>query len=388
MAHTTLAVLDATLERQLRSFLTGPWWLPKIVLLAFLLSLTMAFPPVSALALQDGYYVHGWKVRLSKYEQPLLDMAKVFPPSSHHAKLTFRLTMPVLGHFLGFRQWGSLAIQFLGGLVLLGAFGALAYRYTQDRVAAAYLMLALAVCFPGSAAFTELYPRFDAISFFLLVLAQALTRPWAVGSVVFLASWNDERGLIASSLVLLYHVFRQEGQNSWLRRFLSPVCLAIYAAWLLYFAIRLPLAARYGLHTAGVGAEFLKIDLDVLVLGVWSALKFGLLYVLLAWFVAGRQRQWFALACYVGACLIVTTVGILVYDITRSMAYLLPAVPAAWALLRASGEPEAADPARSGHERRLALAVFLGCLILPTFELYGHTVVAAQPLYVYLCGLF
>ena len=61
-------------------------------------------------------------------------------------------------------------------------------------------------------------------------------------------------------------------------------------------------------------------------MGAWTGLEGGWLLVLAAAVVLVRRRRFLFLAMYLGAIAILLIVSMCVYDITRSMAYLLPAL--------------------------------------------------------------
>ena len=60
--------------------------------------LLLAFPSKIANLSSE---TEGWEPILELIENPFQNMAERYPNDEHSAKLTFRITMPALGHFFG-----------------------------------------------------------------------------------------------------------------------------------------------------------------------------------------------------------------------------------------------------------------------------------------------
>jgi hypothetical protein len=78
--------------------------------------------------------------------------------------------------------------------------------------------------------------------------------------------------------------------------------------------------------TVGVSPKLALVQFNNFPAGAWTGLEGGWLLVLAATMILIRGRRLLFLAAYLGAIAIILVVSMCVYDITRSMAYLLPAI--------------------------------------------------------------
>jgi hypothetical protein len=137
-----------------------------------------------------------------------------------------------------------------------------------------------------------------------------------VFAAVSVAAWTDERALLVALVVCAFHLANDRRGPS----------LAVVAALSAYAAVRLWLTVAYDLHvdTAAVGwdvlssnARFVPVAALLALEGAWLVIGIGIREV---W----RARRVYAAT--LAALVLVSGVGaVLVYDVTRSMAYLLPA---------------------------------------------------------------
>lgn len=331
-----------------------PRW--KILMLVLGLTLLRAFPSYDAL--KTGF-VHGkWRTAQVKFDEPLADMARRFPPESHESKLTFRMTVPVLAHALHLRARGVLICTALCGVALLWLAMRIAEEVTASRRVALGVAVAVGSGWAGLAAFWELRGGYyDAVALVLLMVALDAARPGVALAAAFAAAWTDERAAAAALLVAGFHALRDGG-----------AALEVVGGVALYGATRSWMATVGGMTTelAGVGGPLFGRQLNVLPLALWSGLGGGWIFVAGGAVAAVARRTWGALA---GLLLLVTGLGVAglcVVDTTRSVAYLLPAVFVGLELLRRSE--------RVDYVERLAAAAALTALA-PSFYLEGSSCV-------------
>lgn len=169
------------------------------------------------------------------------------------------------------------------------------------------------------------------------------TRPWLIGALVFTAGFTDERALIASPLVALYHAWRDSslsGKNhassfspvSW--RAGLPIVLALAA----YFITRLSISSLKNTHTGHTALATLGIFMSAYneappirlvdsFAGLWLM---PLLFILCLQTRGARPwGPWIYLA-FMGLAI---GPAFLVLDFERSLCYLLPGVMLAVCLL-------------------------------------------------------
>jgi len=314
--------------------LGGPRWMLRATIALVLLSLFLHFPSCQHLRqhLSGEHPEENW-TNIERQRDALLS-PHAHLEGSRLDKTTFRLTVPAVAKVLQLGPLGIYVLQFLLGLALVWLLLSVAYRHTGDRVTAA-LFAAMVVCaYAGSAAFFDTWGHLDAFAYFLLALALAARRAPVVFLAVFLAALTDERGLVASAFVLLYHLLEGPGVGHKRRWTMGTAVLAVVGAWAAYFACRAALAQSCGFRTstAGIGPGTLLEQIDALAWGLWSGLEGGWLVVAAFLVALLMARDVWRTVLYGGALLVLLLVAIMVTDITRSMAYgfvlLFPAM--AW----------------------------------------------------------
>jgi hypothetical protein len=300
----------------------------KMLLASLAITLFFSFPNYPRLYSEDNLKL--WGGLLEKCNDPLMDMTTKYDPILHESKLNFRLTVPIVARLLGLGIKGIFALQSLCGVLLLWAAAGVFLQITNDRVTALFLTIGLGSTWAGTTGFVELRGMFDVVALLFLACGVLARGPLFAAVSVFLAAWTDERGLIASSLVYLAHVYRRyDGtRGDRLLAFFSPTALGVVVSWVAYFASRYALAHTYHITTPAAGAN-VKVfinQLNNLPMGCWTALEGGWLLVLAAAFVLWRVRRVAFLSAYAVSLGIVLAVSMSVFDVTRSMAYALPAV--------------------------------------------------------------
>ncbi|MGE0713077.1 MAG: hypothetical protein AB7N76_35130 [Planctomycetota bacterium] len=310
----------------------GERWVARTALLATALALLCSFPR------PDTFWRAGsapeWAPLLGKIERPLAPQPEL-AAASHGAKTAFRLVPPLVGHALSLGPLGLKLLEALCGVALLACVAVGAERAAGDRRCAVLVTLLVASCFPGVTAFVEHRGFFDGVALCGLAAACATRHPLGILAGLALAHWTDERAVIASGLVALVHL-ADTPREAGIRRLPDPRVLAVGVALASYAALRLFLGSRYGLSTptAGTGARFLVNQVNNAPLGLWTGLEGGWLLVLAAGAALARAGRRALLLAGLAAGGAVALVALSVWDITRSMAYLLPGLFLALRVLR------------------------------------------------------
>jgi hypothetical protein len=278
-----------------------------------------------------------WNAVLDKRDDPFVDLNKVYPAGSHNANMNFRLTVPVIARFAGMGKLGVFAFQSACGVALLWVVARVVLRATGDLVSALFVTCGVASTWAGTTAFIELRGMFDGEALLFLSCAALFEGAWLAGPFAFVAAWSDERALVALSLVYLYHVYRRERRgHDRLASYFGPAPMAIVAGGVAYLVTRLALARFYHMttNTVMITPRTVIDQINNLPMGCWTALEGGWLLALAAMNVLVRERRIAFLALYVAAISLVLFVSMAVLDITRSMAYALPAIFIAVEVLR------------------------------------------------------
>jgi hypothetical protein len=344
------AAVDARLSVVAVRLTAGTRWKSKAMLLVLAFSLFRAFPNYNYLRAPG---VAGtWERAAIKIADPAADMARLFPDTSHEAKLTFRLTVPLAARVLHLGTVGQLALFAVAGVLLLLCVLTLAEGITGSRTVALYLTLATACTWPGLLAFHQLLGGFyDAVALWLLLLAMAARRPAIAAAALFAAAWTDERALVAVPLLCLFAVARSE----------RPRCLAVLVGAAAYLGSRIWLVHIWALHSTvgGAGIALFLRNLHTAPLGVWAGLGGSWILVACALAILAARRRYLEFAALLLGIGLVTVSALIVEDLTRSLAYALPAVLVALHVLAKNETPHMVE--------RIAQTTALVCVLLPTW---------------------
>lgn len=294
-----------------------------IIILSIFLPFLVLFFSYPSYELIHTEFAEGWQAVLNQANKPFSNTN--YEPSSHQAKLAFRLTMPIIAHIFHLGITGILMFQGLIGILLFYFSTKLFERITEDKVSALLLTFSLAFIYAGRVSFTEIRGVFDGLSLFLLVFSMYFKNPTLIFLGIFLTSWTDERGLIASAIVFLFWLYAKESYG---KRIFNKQTIAIVVAWIAYFTSRyfVALTFNFSTNTAGTGLKLFIEQTNNLPIGIWSALEGNWIFIFISLFILFKQKKYLFFFFYVWGILIMLLVAMSVFDITRSMAYLLPAM--------------------------------------------------------------
>ncbi|MGA2601003.1 MAG: hypothetical protein ABSH09_28900 [Bryobacteraceae bacterium] len=333
--------------------LSGPHWKVKALLAVLVLSLLRAFPSYEAL--KTPFVESTWSHTFLQIDNLICDMGRLFPPGSHESKMTFRLTVPLLARLLGLNETGILILSAIAGIVLLYVSLVLLYKITKSKESALFICLTIACAWAGQTGFQELRGGFyDSVALCLLLIAMAANSPVIAGVCAFLAAWTDERALIAGAFVVLLSIAMHERAKT----------IAVLVGWCGYAVLRLWMTSHYSLAvaTGNIGFDVLAQQIRLIPIGVWSGLG-GCWIVICAGLASAIRQHRYTLTAAFCALLAATIVSaLMVLDVTRSIAYCLPAVFVATYLLK--DEP---------WLKRLALWSGIGSFFVPTWYVQGDT---------------
>ena len=374
-AAGTLRPLYAAIDARLGAFAVrltaGPHWKAKALVFILSFSLFRAFPNYNFLRAPG--VPDTWKNAAIKIANPAADMTRLFPADLHESNLTFRLTVPLIARVFHLGTVGHLALFAVCGVLLLLCTLTLAERITGARTVALYVTLAIACTWPALLAFHQLLGGFyDVVALLLLLFAMEVRPPVLAAAAVFAAAWTDERALPAVALLCLFALAQSE----------RPRCIAVLSGAAAHLGSRIWMVTAWHLHITmgGAGiATFLR-NLHVAPLGVWAGLGGSWILVVCALAILAVRRRYFEFAGLALAIALVTAGALGVEDLTRSMAYALPAVFVALHVLAKNETP--------GTVERITQAAALVCALLPTWFVQSGDVTWILPLPVQLIRLF
>lgn len=305
--------------------------------------------------------------------QPLFDKANnlfansSYGEGSHAAKLTFRLVLPMIVHYTHLNITGVLVLLGIVGLLNFYLIVRLSNNILHGKREAFIIGLCTALIYLGKCSFTELRgTMFDGLAMCFLLCALNSRNNLLMMLFIFLAAWTDERALVASALVWVYYLIKNDHKRIGLRLF-TPQALWIYAAWAAYAAGRYFLGYYYGMQpdNKGVGLSVLLDQINNIPIGIWSALEGLWIIVLYGMILLYRNKHYFELLKYAGMCALILLIGVSVVDITRSVLYIFPAVFAALLAIHKYAD-------KTTLNRLLWIALLL-CLAYPAYYTGGKS---------------
>lgn len=344
---------------------SGSRWAIKATAVILGLALFLSFPSYDSLNF-DEHERGVWNAVILKSRDLTLDLSEFYSPGSNPGKVNFRLTGPLIGHFLRLDIFGFVVVQAIAGALLIYFSVLLTNNITKDRVVAFLTTLLIGATYAGIVSFAELRGRFDGLGICFLVAALLTRRPILITLFVLLAAWTDERGLVASPLVLLFHLLNSSsGREFRVKDFLKPQLLSVYLAWVLYFATRFLYAYALDLPQSyrQDGFHVLFRQINMIPMGLWTAFEAGWLLILLAFIVLAIEKRWAFSLLFIAALSLLFTVALGVVDISRTTAFAVPALYIAVRILK--------NALSTADLRRYSLVACLGTMFWPTYYAGG-----------------
>lgn len=307
----------------------GAFYKIKLVLLLVFMSLLFATPAYhyfKSISDWETDVLGNWSAVMKKAHNPL-DELKEFAPESHAAKKVFRLTVPVIIKLTFSNPLRILIIQFLLGIfTLLLLYNFLLKTFENDAVAATLMLSGITFVYFGRSFYVDVYSWFDGWAYFFLVLTIVLKRWYFIFIAAIMASFTDERALIALSIALVAHqtlLNQKEGYSLKSMLSLNKNSLAILASILSYFLIRKYLESNYMQTPASnVSVDTLIAQIGFFGLGLWSFFEGYWLVILLFFAIAIYKKHYLLSMAYLAPIALMSVVSFMVYDITRSGAYM------------------------------------------------------------------
>ncbi len=344
----------------------GRYWILTTVLLAFILSIFMSFPD------RDIYSSKKNSEFMDVYKKSQTPFKQIdFAPDSHSAKLSFRITVPVVINILRLNVVAITIMEYLFGLLFLYVITRLTYDLTSNKAYAFLTTISIGLIYAGTTSFVESRGTFDGIAITLIILALAFRNPLLIMFSVFFAGFTDERALVASALVIVYHLKVSEYNIPSLIKscFTNSKCLAVIAAWFLYAIVRICLTFFCGLETdvGGVGFYLVAEQIKYFLPGLWTGLEgFWILIIFALVFLLKKRRYAYAFL-YFAAIAAISVTAMSVMDITRSMSYLLPAIFVGIKIMCSK------DMMPDRFFMNMLFIIFLICLAWPNYYICGNS---------------
>ncbi|MFN9623905.1 MAG: hypothetical protein ACK587_13910 [Cyanobacteriota bacterium] len=268
--------------------------------------------------------------------------------ASHLDKLTFRAFLPLVHQLFPFGLWTLVAASHLAGIAIFFLSFLVVARHTQDRVVAALTTWSVAACFAGQYGFLD-YRFGDVVAVSLLLGALCSRHKPLVSLLVFFSCLTDERILFLIPLSLIFHwtsvqTLFPSGQNL-PRSLVAAMTAVVREGWpilsglILYLLLRITLAFTANIHTGTSGlfdsALFYQrvfSDYPLRFFTVFEFLWLPLLIFSVNFCFVGRPL----FRLFVCTLILAVFPALVVWDLDRSLFYLLPAIIYSVALLPVS----------------------------------------------------
>ena len=308
---------------------SGKSWAIKVTILVFSASLFMSFPSYEGLAdnLKSG---RALDVALQ------IENLQLFWQTRNATNAIFRITVPLIAKLMGLDVFGAYIIQFVSGILIFALSALIVERETKNRTTAFLITLLIGFIYAGIAAFVETRSYYDSVAFLFLLIAMWFRSPFIIGPSILLAAFTDERAVIAAGFVFIWWALHNPSERKGIKPFINVRSLAVLIAIFLYFAARLILMQTYGLISFNEArAEFQVFNqINNAPMGIWTGLEGGWIIILIALGTLLFKKRVLLLFLFLAVIFAQVIGALAVVDITRSMAYLLPALFVAIAILQ------------------------------------------------------
>jgi len=368
--HQIVDLLGSLTAHVLNRCSTGRYWLVKSTMLSVLLCFFFSGPPP---LFQERTSIYSWEIYSLKIANPFADVTRhVDDLEKHEAKLNYRLTVPIMANLLHLNRTAIIGLAAALGIASFALIIAATSAATSSRLLRITTGLLTATLPSGYISFYAGNGLlFDGYALFFLAWSCAARRPWELALAVFFASWTDERALLASCLVWAFHAAKSSNQPGPKARTMVIACTL---AWMAYFASRYCVWSVYHLpaNAEGTGLTCLKRNAYLSHWCLWYSLKFVWLPLTYISIQAVRLKlHIIQSALLLGGIFIVLASALVVYDLTKSMAYVLPALPLMSLLLaRHLGSERAAG---------IILLITAFSALLPNYDIFGTPTTFIHP---------
>jgi hypothetical protein len=299
---------------------------------------------------------------------------------THGAKIAFRLTVPLLARLLnvGFTATGKDVVLVFGlQSLLLIPFLLMLTRLLNrhlDAVSTVLVVVACSATYFVKAFFWDYHFWFDGYAYFFLLGGMYFQRRGLVFLSLLLATWTDERAVVALGGVYLFHRLCEQNFRISTYKELLPSFRPMHASSVVVLVVlayglgRWWLSSAFGLSTpsgqqVGVSLSLLPYQFKHRLVGILFSFEGLWIVVLLVFFGIWQQSQRWIAAFLTGLFLLHIVVAYSVYDITRSLSYAFPLVIISLVLFGRAH--------RHTRQHYFLLSMFLSLLIPTHYVIYN-----------------
>lgn len=305
------------------------YWAFYTALIGFLIVIIFSFPNYDSLV--QPHSINANAAIQKKIDHPFLQQS--YAPKSHQAKLAFRLTVPIISKILGLDTFWCFILENILGLYFFYMIARIFSTMGQDKVVGIYASLFFSCIYIGKSFFNDVVSNFDGYAFLFLFLAMYFRNPLMILFFLLLANFTDERAIIASAIVYLWHVYKLNGAEfdffSWTLKH-SQVLVTLLSLPITLF-LRYFLYKQYGLSipigsNADAGLDVIRINWPYFPLGLFCSIEFGWLIILGSVVILINQRKMIFVICLLAVISLMFGISTMVLDFSRSTAFVFPAI--------------------------------------------------------------
>ena len=349
-------------------FTTNKYWMIWMSLFCSLFVIFFSYPNYNCVY-NDPYIVESWNAIMTQVKHPF-EQHDYFD-ISHQSKLTFRLSVPLIAKLLHLSVFGIICLQYVFGVLLFYVSAKVLKEITKDNFSAFIITLSLPFIYAGKVSFLELRGAFDGFALFFLLLAMYKKNIFLIASSVVMTSFTDERGFIACSFVFLYWFIHDSNVS---RKLFTKFTISVILGGLLYLISRFSLTYFFGLKTqsAGIGLQVLASNLNMIPLSIWHGLEGFWIFILISIITLLFKKEKLAVSLFLLSIFCVILSSCLVVDMTRSAAFLFPAI---FVSIKIIIENDSIH-----FTRKIAFLTFICCFIYPSYYSGGNRIEWTYPL--------
>ncbi len=240
----------------------------------------------------------------------------------HEAKLTFRITPPMIGKLvpssnIKYRLGSLFLLQNIAGVIFFYLLIIFAEVNLNDKLSRMLLPLCFAMLYNGKTFFSDMAFFFDGLGYLFLLIAVSTRNPILIFGSLFLAYYTDERCIIGSGFVFLYHFVANKDLRPNYR-----AIVGIIIAVLAYGVTRYYLQSVLGMSTpkegTGILTVFSNMKVSNILLGQFTAFKGCWLFLIIGMFYFKNKLH---KLLYISVLIVIITGGMYVFDFSRTVAY-------------------------------------------------------------------
>lgn len=336
---STIEWLSAEADKRCEWLVEHTAWTQQFLLFSLFLvtaSLVVAWPDFRRLLPFSGHAwattALDWKIHHPLEKIPESLFAGAGPRDAgiveHLRKCTYRITLPLIAHVLGLGIKGATVIDFVASALFIPVLALNFKKTVRDPVALFLISLSVACSFIGQWGMNDA-GNFDGFAFLLLGLAALARGPVLICLLVLAGGFVDERVMVAVPLLLLYQSAVRPEEMNWssmwrLTRQQRGTMIALG-----FFCLLRAIVAhhvRRSFDLSGVGFSVIRTNLLFLTLAVLVVFKGSFVLVgagILSFF---KRRASLTAMLVLAGFLLCATASLMVYDLSRSLAYSFPAL--------------------------------------------------------------